>query len=439
MDADVIVIGAGAAGLAAARDLANQRLRVIVLEARDRTGGRVREDRSIRTNVSAELGAEFIHGPAKNTMAVLREIGGKTIAMTGESWVCEKGELRQDESDMRQAARLFERARALETDESVERFLQRFEGDPALKETLRSARAFVEGFEAAEPSIASVKSIGDEVGSGTDYASTRPLGGYWPIFEHLQKTTIDAGVRIHLATAVRKITWRRGAVDVDAKTSWGEAHALRARAAIVTLPVGVLRHSADETKVEFEPPIPAAKRRALANIEMGRVVRVVLWFRTPFWEQINHGRYRDADFFRCPEHPYSAYWTQSPVVDEQVVAWAGGPKATALGSASQQELIEKALDGFGALLGESALAHQAFEGGVMHDWDHDPFSRGAYSYVIVGGGNARATLAQPVDDTLFFAGEATSTDGNGGTVNGALETGERAAREAAASLGIIAR
>jgi monoamine oxidase len=90
------------------------------------------------------------------------------------------------------------------------------------------------------------------------------------------------------------------------------------------------------------------------------------------------------------------------------------------------------------LFGEHELAREEFEEGVMHDWGRDPFARGAYSYVAVGGGNARAALAMPVDGTLFFAGEATSNDGQGGTVNGALETGERAAREAATSIGATA-
>jgi monoamine oxidase len=123
-----------------------------------------------------------------------------------------------------------------------------------------------------------------------------------------------------------------------------------------------------------------------------------------------------------------------PVRSELIVAWVGGPKAIALNGASQAERIDRALDGFGALFGESVLAREEFEGGVTHDWHHDPFSRGAYSYIVVGGDGARSALAAPVDDTLFFAGEATSTDGQGGTVNGALETGERAAQEVATSL-----
>jgi monoamine oxidase len=83
------------------------------------------------------------------------------------------------------------------------------------------------------------------------------------------------------------------------------------------------------------------------------------------------------------------------------------------------------------VLGEPERARREFAAGFAHDWSHDVFARGAYSYIAVGGGNARAILAAPVDETLFFAGEATSADGQGGTVNGALESGERAASELA--------
>ena len=172
---------------------------------------------------------------------------------------------------------------------------------------------------------------------------------------------------------------------------------------------------------------------------MGHVVKVVLWFRSAFWERVRNGRYRDAAFFRCERQPFVTYWTQLPVRRTLVVAWVGGPKAVALSGIAEAELIERALNGFGALLNEPELAREEFEGGLTHDWGGDPFARGAYSYVAVGGGNARAALSAPVDDTMFFAGEATSTDDQDGTVNGALETGERAAAEAATALGVEAR
>jgi len=439
MDADAIVIGAGAAGLAAARELAGRSLRVILLEARDRTGGRVWSVPTSRAATPAELGAEFIHGQAAETMALLREAGSAAIETGGESWIRgEDGDLQREEDDFVPATGIFDGARALAADESVDRFLRRFAGDEAMRERVAEARMFVEGFEAADPAIASARAIADELRSGVDFASARPLGGYPAVFERLLSTVAAAGVERCLSTVVRRIAWRRGAVAVDVTGASGEARTIRARVAVVTLPVGVLRHRGDETEVAFDPDLPTAKRAALGSLEMGHAVRVVLWFRTAFWERLRDGRYRDGAFFRRTGQPFAAYWTQFPVHSELIAAWAGGPRATALSGLSAAERIGRALEGVGALFGEPALVHDEFDGGATHDWSRDPFARGAYSYVAVGGGDARAALAAPLDDTLFFAGEATSNDGQGGTVNGALETGERAAREAAASLGVMA-
>jgi hypothetical protein len=123
-----------------------------------------------------------------------------------------------------------------------------------------------------------------------------------------------------------------------------------------------------------------------------------------------------------------------PQRSRTIVAWAGGPRAAALDGTPDQERIERARDQFATIFGQRELARREFEGGVTHDWSTDPFACGAYSYVKTGAGSARAALAAPVDDTLFFAGEATATGGQGGTVSGAFESGIRAAREAARAL-----
>ncbi len=443
VDADAIVIGAGAAGLAAARRLAGSSVRVVLLEARDRIGGRVWSCPVARTATPAELGAEFIHGPAELTMLLLRDAGMAAIDTGGEGWTCsEDGELRREGRDLGRDllsfAGIVEAARALADDESVDRLLRRFEGDEATRETATAARAFVEGFDAADPAIASARAMADEWRSGVDFMTARPLGGYRRMFDYLRDACVAAGVQIRLSTIVRRISWRRGVVAIDANCG-GESRTIHARAAILTLPVGVLRHSGDETAVAFDPGLPSAKIEALRSIEMGHVVKVALWFRTAFWERIRNGRYRDAAFFRCDRQPFPTYWTQLPVRNELVVAWVGGPKSIALSGVAEADLVERALNGFGALFKQPELVRKEFEGGLTHDWSRDPFARGAYSYIAVGGGDARAALAAPVDDTLFFAGEATSTGGQGGTVNGALETGARAAAEAARSLGAKAR
>jgi monoamine oxidase len=435
MDADAIVVGAGVAGLIAGRNLARAGRRVILLEARDRAGGRVWSLPADGHDRAAELGAEFIHGHAPETMALLREARSSSARFTGgEGWMCADGSLRRERNEFSSAAALFDEAGSLAADETVDEFLHRFDQRQEMRQRVEWARAFVEGFDAADPAKASAQSIALEWQSGVDSASARPRDGYAPVVRLLLTACIASGVNLVLGAMVRRIAWRRGTVAVHAIGSRGEDRVVHARTVIVTLPIGVLRHRGDETEVVFDPPLPVEKVNALHYIEMGDVVKVGLWFRTAFWERIAAGRYRNGAFFSCEGQPFAVYWTQLPFRSELVIAWIGGPNASALRQKSTAELIESARDGFGILFGEPALARREFEGGVMHDWSSDPFARGAYSYVLVGGVRARAQLAAPLEDTLFFGGEATSTDGQGGTVNGALETGERAAAQAGKAL-----
>ncbi|HEX3369522.1 MAG TPA: NAD(P)/FAD-dependent oxidoreductase [Candidatus Cybelea sp.] len=431
MEADAVVIGAGAAGLAAARSLAGRSVRVVLLEARDRSGGRVWSQSAPRGGVAAELGAEFIHGAAPATMALLREAGAAAVDLGAQSWSRgPNGTLVRDNREFVEAARILEGSRSLAIDESVDAYLRRFDGNGALAKRVADARLFVEGFEAADPALASVHSIADELRSGVDSNSTRPLGGYGPAFALLQRACFTAGVDLRFSSIVQRVSWRRGTVAIDVLGAGGDVQTIRSRVAVVTVPAGVLKHRGDDAELVFEPELPESKRAALAQIEMGHVVKTALWFRSAFWERVDGGRYRDAAFFRIGAAPITAVWTQVPVRSELLVTWIGGPKARALNGLSSDQRVERALQELGAFFG-TAEVRDEFESALAHDWSADRFSRGAYSYVAVGGAGARATLAAPLDGTLFFAGEATSMDDQGGTVNGALESGERAAREAA--------
>jgi monoamine oxidase len=161
----------------------------------------------------------------------------------------------------------------------------------------------------------------------------------------------------------------------------------------------------------------------------------MLRFATSFWEALHQGRYRDAGFFHVPEAPFSTFWTPAPARAPLLVAWAGGPRALRLAAgASPAQIARKALASLEVLFGNALDVGAELRGFYYHDWQQDPFARGAYSYVTVGGSEARAALARPIEDTLFFAGEATDAEEEG-TVTGALQSGVRAAGEVLAAAG----
>ena len=357
---------------------------------------------------------------------------GSCAVETGDKgWSRDDSGLQPVLTDFRTSAALFEATASLKEDESVDTFLQRFEESESTRSKARAARSFVEGFDAADPAIASARAIAEEWRSGTDFASARPVGGYGPMFEYLFRCCVAAGVDFRTSTIARRLAWGRGSVELDVVRADGESRTIRACRALITLPVAMLRQSAGGSVVRFEPELPPAKLDAIANLQMGHAIKVVLGFRTAFWERVGDARYRHAASFRPDGEAYSVYWTQAPQRSTLVSAWAGGPRALALKECSRDELIGRALDGFARLFEPPGIAQSEFVDAAVHDWSTDPFACGAYSYVSVGGGAARAMLAGPLDDTLFFAGEATSVNGQGGTVNGALATGARAAEQIA--------
>ncbi len=427
-DLDVIVVGAGAAGLAAARHLGRKSMRVMVLEARDRIGGRVwpfapRES-------WGELGAEFVHGRASLTYELLREAGLAWDPVDGERWGrTPDGGLQCEMESFGPDTTLFDALQNVQGDVSVAEYFQRYSGDPAMRLRIESATAFIEGFDAADPRIASARAIAAEWSSGVDESSTRPRHTYRPLFYFVYDACLKLGVDFHFSTVVERIAWSKGRVAVEARGERGVRQTFDARACIVTIPAGVLRHTGDATAIAFDPPLPGDKRQALQAIEMGDAVKVALWFRSRFWERLDGGRYRDAAFFRTAGEPFTVYWSALPQRNTIVNGWSGGPKATALQNLSEDALVDRALRGFGALFDNERLAREEFVAGAVHDWRADPFARGAYSYLAVGADDARAVLGAPLAGTLFFAGEATALNGESGTVNGALESGERAAAE----------
>jgi monoamine oxidase len=408
---DVVVIGAGAAGLAAARTLHDRGVDFLVFEARDHVGGRAYTLHG-QNGTPIELGAEFIHGPAVSTRALMREIGEEALPTESAAFTLLHGHLEPAPDRWEPAERVLRAVNIHGRDESVAAYVDAQPENVLSAEERESVRTLVEGFDAALIHDASVIGIAKEWRSGVNDTSHRPRNGYAPIMEHLAKT---AGTRLFLRTCVTHLTWAPHDVHLDA-TCDGEALRVSARRAIVTLPVGVLHRNV----AFFTPALPAEKRAALDAIAMGPVLKVALEFREPFWEEIENGRFRKAGFFSAPACQLRTLWSRFPDRAPVLMGWAGGGAAQRLRERNVDP-IRAALDSV-AMLFPSVDVKDELRNAYFHDWQADPFACGAYSYLRVGAGNARESLAEPIEDTLFFAGEAASAN-DSGTVAGAFDTG----------------
>jgi monoamine oxidase len=434
LDTDILIIGAGAAGLAAAAELAHSGRRALLLEARDRIGGRIWTQHVPDLAVPIEYGAEFIHGHALTTMAILRKGGKTAIESTDTHFRLHDGELAARNDFFHEVQRSMRGSRKLQKkDMSFDAFLEQTKD--LSPEARRYAKMMAEGFDAADTSRASARALVAEWTAdmmNDDAPQSRPQGGYDALLATLAGSLQSDNVRLQLQTIVRALRWSKGLVEVEG-TFIGKPFRASAPRAIITLPLGVLQHSPDAAGgVRFSPALNE-KRPALEGLAAGPVIKLMLRFGSAFWEELDGGRYRNAAFFHTPSEDFQTFWTQLPARAPLLVGWAGGPRAARLSSSgAPQEIVAHALSTVQSMFGKRYRVAEALEGSYYHDWQQDPFARGAYSYVTVGADEARRLLATPIANTLFFAGEATDTQGETATVTGALQSGMRAAREALA-------
>ena len=433
---DVVVIGAGAAGLAAAHALGKADRRVLVLESRERIGGRVHTVHDPQWPMPLELGAEFIHGDAPATRRIARAAGLAVIELPERHALVHGGRWRPIGDQWSRFASLCQKIPVHGPDRPFGAFLASRRG---LSPQLRFlARMLVEGYHAAPLDDVSARSLVADASDAEPRHNRqyRLPGGYDGILSWLRSGLDPARVTLRLSTPVRGVKWSRGGVAVQCRPRAASGlHLFHAKAAVVTLPVGVLRAHPDAPgALRFDPPLHA-KTRILDLFGEASVQRVVLRFREAFWTEANFVAARagrngaDPAFLHDANAAFPTWWTSAPVQAPVLTGWAGGPAAQRLEGLSQTSILERALDALGRVLSVRRPAlDDALDGTASHDWHSDPWTRGAYTYLKVGGSDAPARLARPLSGTLFFAGESTSSDETG-TVSGALASGARAARE----------
>ena len=421
----IIVVGAGAAGLVAARELAMNGRRVTILEARERIGGRIWVLPEPTFGYPAEAGPEFVHGEAPVTRALVRGAGLRLrVGRGGEGWSARNGVLqpgfaRGGENDYEDE--LHGKLAELKTDLPIAQFLRRNFADERYAEMRRSITRMTEGYDAADPERASTFALRDEWMGGGGRQGGRIVEGYGALIDFLDADARKHGAVLHLNAEVKAIATGGGKVVVrraDGATIEGDA-------ALVTVPPPILPEI-----------VPSSARpeiaRAIAAIGFGDVIKLLFAFETRFWESAR-GQDLSRLSFLFSDAAIPTWWTQYPDSYPVLTGWYAGPKAARM-RLGEPELIELGLDCLGEIfrLPKESLRRQLRIARAIH-WGRDPFARGAYSYGTPESKVAQVELSRPIDGVLFLAGEALYPGKDMGTVEAAFANGLDTAKRVLAS------
>lgn len=409
-DPDVVIVGAGAAGLSAAHAARAAGLRFVVVEARSRIGGRTVTD--TRLGAPFDGGATFIHFSDKNPWTGIAERlgvetqeggwrrGGYREFRDGQQLAAHAGDgLRQGRN------KLWELAEDIDftNDQSFARLVEQ-----APEEVRAAAYSMSRGAVGEEPDRVSVADYIRLYEGSNRIVPT----GYGALV-----AAYGQDVPVALETVVSAIDWSGKGVRLA--TNKGE---IRAKTAVITVPLGVLKAE----RIRFTPALPTETQRALDGLAMGALSKIALRFRDARFDAPPNMFFVDLPG-RLPGMSFELW----PFGSDLVVCWFGADYARQINALGEQGAVAHMLDRFAALVGEDA--RKAYAGGVHYGWSEEPFALGSYSYAKPGQARARDTLRRPVGNRLWFAGEACAGKASM-TVGGAHETGEHAVKSIASML-----
>jgi monoamine oxidase len=425
--ADVIILGAGASGLAAGREILKAGKKVFLIEARNRIGGRIHTLTVPGFSTSLEAGVEFIHGEMPVTQSILKEASISYYASEGNYYTIRNGKFLESENLGPTFSTLFEKAGSLKQDMPFGKFLDQYLNEDKYKTIRETARGLAEGYDVADIQRVSTFALLEEWKGFGQSESYRIKGGHIKLADFLSEEIKKQNGEIFLSTIVKEIRWKRNSVEaIDNKGKGFSANKV-----LITVPLSVLQSKSDEeAHINFTPAMPA-KLEAAKSIGYGTVIKVFLEFKNAFWESPgNQMRTMSSLGFLITDTPFTAWWTQLPDKTPLLTGWLAGPNAEKNKNKSEDEIITMALDALSYIFNTNkTFLVKNLRAGKVVNWQTDPFSLGAYSYATVESNEAKKVLTEPVEETIFFAGEALSEGIAMGTLEEALANGIRTANE----------
>ena len=412
MSSTILVIGAGAAGLSAARRLAVEGFPVTVLEASGIPGGRIHTFSVPGFTGPVEAGAEFVHGDLPITIKVAREAG---VALMPTSY----SQMTTDDQRVNEPSQwdaLMQEMARLEEDMPVAQFLEIHFPGPEYANLRRSVQGYAEGYDLADLSIASTRALYSEWSGEEDSSSYRVEGGYGRLVDYLVRDSRRLGVAIHFDSPVKKVGWREGRVDV---ITAGDI-VYSADRLIVTASLGAL------PGIVFEPLLPDVMQAA-AGIGYGSVIKILMEFRTAFWHDERHGA---QTLFILSRQPVPTWWTQANSHPTLLTGWLTGGNMREFRALDYEKQINRCLSSVAGIFSvEQEFLRRELTALRIFDWEKQPYVHGGYSFDTVKTPGCRRVLQTPVRGTLYFAGEAIYEGSAPGTVEAAFHSGNEVAEK----------
>jgi monoamine oxidase len=407
-DTEVIIIGGGAAGIAAARRIADAQIKCLLLEARPRLGGRAWTTTE-QSTFPIDLGCGWLHSADRNPWRGTAEAQGRSIDKTPPPWMRPSAPigfpLSEQLAFLKAQREFHQRLDALseqQPDVAAESFLEPHGSWNAL---INAVSTYVSG---AELDRVSARDFGRYADSGVNW---RVVQGYGTVI-----ATHGHGLPVMLGCPVRRIDHRGRRLRVETMNG-----PIAADAAIITVPSVLLA----EERIRFIPPL-AEKTEAAAGLPLGLADKLFLSLEEP--EEFE----KESRLFGRIDRSGTGVYHVRPFGRPQIECYFGGRLAAGLEAGGAPAFADFAIGELVGLLG-SSFAHRV-RPLKLHPWGVDPFSRGSYSYALPGKADCRADLAAPVNDRLFFAGEACSQS-DYSTAHGAYLTGIAAAEQVIAARG----
>jgi len=425
---DVIIIGAGASGLMAAYTLVKAGKTVTVLEARSRIGGRIHTGTNQGFSGPVELGAEFVHGNLPVTLGLLKEAGLATHGVDFEMWQYHNGSFAQSDEFIEGFGGFLKKLNALQHDMPLHDFLEQNFSGPQHATMRIQIENYVSGYDTADVHDASAFALRNEWKHEDEDAQHRVNGGYCTLLNYLAAAIREGGSEIVLNSAVADVFWESGAVK--ANTTGGTIY--KAAKAIIALPLGVLQAPKDsEGALRFQPTLKG-QAEAIHNVGFGSVIKILLEFDDIFWEGDAVTKLAGADLstmgFLFSDEEIPTFWTQAPAHSPLLTGWLGGPPAHQKKHMPDEAILELTLASLSNIFNISPqVLRNKLVAWQVANWTAEPYTRGSYAYDKVKSPEARKILLQPVEHTIYFAGEYLYDGPAMGTVEAALTSGKNVA------------